>query len=429
MSGKLTFLVLLLQLFSDCVQAADPHESISKRTPSGIPYYFQSHRFEHTIYSKTGLLILEFSTVNSSFQYKSQPSLFWSYLRGELDDNVILSSALSSCQLGDLFHGIYLSKTERERLFDRISSSCYSNKFQVHKVENVYFSNSDAYYEEVKWTHALTECRSKKIPNSLIPPKNLKDYLERFSESVLESGVMELSIPVEDLMLYYEVSITSCAFTENSLIVAIQVPARARENGYNSITPTRSYHLIPIPLVVPTESDIVCFMQDRSDFHFLEGTYLYSNLAKDAIRQERLSCSDESPHQLCFLPTSTITKRSMRRSCLQSIIEGKDEDITCILKCEPSATFNFPIIRSVASDRYLIVGLKFNDEVRVECPPFQKEETLLFPPSGALEIILPCDCHIRYEESTFKSTTPCGAEFSKIPINFPGTFDIRDIIN
>ncbi|CAL8114128.1 unnamed protein product [Orchesella dallaii] len=407
--------ILIVFNFLHISFGSDPHESIARRTPSGIPYYLKNHELNSTFYTTTGLIIFEFETDNFTY-HPENPILNWN---GVVKIQNMVTTLRSNCMIGDLFHGLFFSQTEKLKFLGQLQSSCFSNKVYTNP-SNYEFSG----HEDINiWRHALSECKAGRIPDSLVAPRVLYTSLMQFRQLLHKSTSFKLSYPVTDVSVYYKIQSTSCSLTENSIVVAIQVPLIPKEDDMgNSLW--KSYEFIPVPVWDPNEQDTVCLLQDRVGLlNFDEGIYLHNFITKSVTRHSDNCQAEFNP---CLL-SAKISKRSMKRSCIQAIIEGKDEDIVCRMHCEPSATFNFPIIRMVASDRYLIVAdLKSSEEVRVECPPFQKEEILTFPPTGALEIIVPCDCHIRYMNITFKAKNPCGAEFSKIPLNFPGIFDKRE---
>lgn len=421
-------LIFLIELFylKVTVEGSDPHESISKRTPMGVPYYFQkSLMFPKSFFTTTGLLVLEFGAKKNSSNFV-QPRM-----ENDSEETLFQNTEIfETCEPGDIFRDLIFTNEDKQKFYKQLKTSCFTDKLQINH-DNQFINDDD--FDISLMERVLDDCKSRRIPESLIAPPHLHLLLSQFLKKLEMTSEFQLSLPLANLSFYYKLKIASCAFTGDSVMVSIQIPL------LNANCQLQSYKLTPIPLWMPSDQNTVCYLIDRANPSFPEGTY-YVLSSPDIIVPYKEKVCGIGHQDICYIPNHKdhIMKRSMRRSCVQAIMESQDEDMACTLKCEPSGTFNYPIIRKVASDRYLIVGdLRVQQDqesqnlntsvLRVECPPFQKEEILTFPPTGALEIILPCDCHIRYRQQIFKAESEaCGAEFSKVPINFPGEFDIRD---
>lgn len=414
-------LVVVIALIGIKCHAHDPHESVSRRTPAGIPYYLKSDQFHETFYSTTGLIILEIATNSPNTTEELTPNITLNSKQQSISlHGKVASSILQNCKLGEIFKGFYLNHEEKLYFFQQLRSSCFRGKLFQKKLE---LPSLDQYEKEIFWEQILSDCKSNNVPVSLVPPVLLQEILDGFQEAVLENVDLQLSIPLLDISAYFKLSLASCTFSVDSFIVAIQIPLYSNQDETLNY---QDYSLIPIPLWMPDEPSMVCHLQDRASSTDLESVYHYNTNTGEITPEDKLLCHILHEN-ICFMPDRILTKRSMLRSCVQAIIQSEDEDVLCDFKCDSFEAYNLPVIRKVTSDRYLVVAdLSKNEEISVECPPFQKEETLVFPATGALEVVLPCDCHIRYGRHTFNSTVPCGAEFSKILMDFPGLFEVRD---
>lgn len=419
----------LFQLFTlvfPFCYSSDPHESLSRRTPSGLPFYLSHPSFNGVFYTTSGMLIIEFGTTFIN-RFKQDGQQKKNYLNITMKTDTMESNSHAffptDCQLGFDFLEADISHIEKMKFIKQLDSSCFHGKWDL-KIVNL---TGDDYTEEHFWNQAWNKCRSKIIPDSLLAPDLLQSVLTNFEENILKPKELQLFVSLESFREYYYLPLASCIFSPNSFILAIQLPVVLTSENMPS---EFQYHrLIPIPLWKPDEPSLICRINELTNGD-IEGGYHYNS--GEIISETQLLCKDNNVMRkpICFFPTKSLLQRPMKKTCVQAIIESMDEDVLCDLTCEQAVVYNLPVIRQVASDRYMILAqLNSNEEIRVECPPFQKEETLVFPSTGVLEVILPCDCHVSYRTLVFRSTTPCGAEFSKIPIYFPGSFEIRDQVS
>jgi hypothetical protein len=290
---------------------------------------------------------------------------------------------------------------------------------------NFYSSGLFNYYVEARrWKDALEECKSRRIPNTLITPTEFLGNLQSISDNYATPNGYSLTIGGDNVSQYYRGGddLVDCAFTEDSLIVVVNVPlSNVRRKSLKKV------EILPVPTREDMDASL-CYLKglmSDKDLIVIE-EYLSFNLSSTALRRvvvfpEDVECSGSG--RLCRIKAASESKKSwpVRRRCAQAILEeDSNSDEVCGWSCFPSKSFQYPMIRRVASDRFLIVGDPLEKEINVECPLYQKMESFELPSSGIVELTLPCDCMLSNGDEEYRARKEsCGSELIQHPIDYP----------
>jgi len=396
-----------------------------------------------------------------------QKDIFVSSLRIQ-DNSGIIPRDLDLCDsMTGYFEGQYLSPSVRESFYTEIQTNCQNNRtvrlpisteyvadnidqpyrtmrekffdeyynlqtpinrtndaMYLNARYNFYSSGLFHYYTEAqRWKDALQDCRSRRIPRSLIAPSSLTQNIQNISDNFATPNGYSLFFPTDKISAYYrnEFELADCAFTDDSLIVTLLIPLSSVKKSVRKVT------MFPVPTRENMDSSL-CFMDALKNEEIL----LLSKSGNDddddsdsrtqmAVPIAELDCIGSSASQsLCKVNPSYRSTWPVRKSCAQAIIDGSDEDEVCGWSCYPSKLFRYPMIRHISSDRFLVVGDPLKREIKVECPLYQKEEVLEVPSSGIVELTLPCDCQITvHKNEVYKAGSRCGSELILHPIDYP----------
>lgn len=296
-------------------------------------------------------------------------------------------------------------RTMREKFFEEY----YSLQTPLNRSNDAMYTNArynfyssglfDYYIESRRWTEALSECKSGRIPSTLITPPELAVILNLIATNASLNG-MELVIGADKLSIYYKLEgIVDCAFTPDSAIVVLQVPLKF-------IGSAKVEHIEFTPVPYFNDKGQVCSLD-------LENNRKYLVKSSDLVLVEDLHCHKSG---FCRLE-SEVEMKFEAKSCPQVLFEEDDDSRACKARCRNRKAFRLPMTSKVADDRVLIFGAGGNkNKVKIVCPDFQKME--LINSTRSVEVTLPCGCEIHRDGKTIFKTrgTKCGGEVHVIQV-------------
>ncbi|KAJ8965158.1 hypothetical protein NQ317_010577 [Molorchus minor] len=100
----------------------------------------------------------------------------------------------------------------------------YKNARRIVSLTNVFRRNA-----------ILTDCRNHHIPAAVLQPATLTRDLTKLDKVLRHSG-QGLAIPLESVSRYYQLPISDCAMTKDTLTVHVRVPIKSRGNRIGNCT-------------------------------------------------------------------------------------------------------------------------------------------------------------------------------------------------
>lgn len=259
----------------------------------------------------------------------------------------------------------------------------------ARQARHTYFNT---YYTHM--TAVKASCEAHCLPSELISKTLLKNDLQTLFQKLAKHDKI-LAIPLRHLHLYYSQPITTCVFSETSIIITIQVPLQSKEAHFNL------FKITTVPLLW---EDTVCTLPSPPSYLARSPNFVQSIPASDTCDLHR--------HKICYLPRFQ-QHSGLHAKCAQSIINSTPlEEIIkhCNFQCHTRSTETY--ITEVTPSRYYITNVQ--PQTHLVC----STQTTQLPSQtpGALDIQIPCDCELIHEgNKLIRKTTPCDSRFPNTP--------------
>lgn len=236
-----------------------------------------------------------------------------------------------------------------------------------------------------------SQCRERKIPNSVLTLEKLQKDLVVLSRSLQEDGY-DLAIPYEEVTKYLKLEIVECMISGNEIIINLSVPIRKQGSQW------KLYEPIAVPFAWENNT---CTVQHRVSFLAVDQNQIRS-IRGSAIK-------DCQPHEesLCFVPRyasdavygSLCPKKMFLGASIQEL------STECIFSC---VTETATLINKVGDFSYVLTHAHLPLDLNCR---YNKNKTFTAPhlrKLGALEITVPCDCSLIYKDEVLVSESyPC----------------------
>lgn len=237
----------------------------------------------------------------------------------------------------------------------------------------------------------LATCTNKNLPTTLVNHTVLLSDLQKLNDLASNKSLTLAIDPINKLHLYYNLKLTSCKISKEKILIKIQIPFKKAHLNYVV------YENTPVPLVW---RDKICYLTTT------KAIIIKTENFTQAIHSDDKNCNlNNSP--LCLIPRETITT-DHTHTCLIHIIEGSSLSFLkeiCHTTCYPMTPH--PIITPILPNKFLITNIQKNLKIKCNDPKHSKSITNN-QQAGTLELILPCDCHIRDDTTVLiNSIEPC----------------------
>ncbi|XP_035709310.1 uncharacterized protein LOC118436133 [Folsomia candida] len=290
------------------------------------------------------------------------------------------------------------------------------------------------YIDTVRWNNAFTQCQSARLSIGLVNSFWLRNALNSVQRTAEMNGY-KLSIPVHEyLPHYYKLPLTDCVLgiqttKKTVLMLRVLIPVMKRDTKY-----TR-FRLTKIPyLVTEGEEKKICEIDsfDPKDDFLVEETLGIPGgkpvvtMAPECFESELCHIS-EQPRSLVVDP------------CLKGLMNGSVDHIRdyCSFECYPieNEELLLPIIIKVANNQYSITGSHKTIPINVYCDDHLQRVLDPNKTNGVMQVILPCNCEIRFKAEVYRSSRPCEQPFeyhylSSVPfkVDFTGSHPTPEAI-
>jgi len=264
------------------------------------------------------------------------------------------------------------------------------------------------YIDTIRWANGFTSCQSNKLNINLIHSYLLQTSLYQV-KSIAETNGFKLSIDThEHLPHYYKLPLTDCILgvqnsKKSTLMLRIAVPVMKKDTKYTRIKITKIPYLVAEP---DGSNKQIC---EIDNFEPTEEFLLQDN-ENNSSQQIITNIADCFDAELCYVPETP--RRPLVDPCLKGLINGSVDDIRdyCSFSCyEVEHADNvFPIIIKIDSNHYSITGSPPSSEnIQLYCDNIYKENINPNGTNGVLQVILPCNCELRFRSNVYKAYKPC----------------------
>ncbi|CAL8076445.1 unnamed protein product [Orchesella dallaii] len=251
----------------------------------------------------------------------------------------------------------------------------------------------------IQMLKVLSDCRSFRIPHSIISQLQLRKELEALKNDLL-THEQKLAIDSSNSQAYYFLETTKCYFVKNTLKVLVNIPVLEKENTYEIF----SVNTLPF-----SYKGSICTVQLNTDYiarkNNEEIIALQGQTKERCIAPHSELChipryrKNEVHNQACIIATLSTESSvaSLKNAC--SFICSKAENKTAIYQIEENT---YGIIQP------------YNDIV-ISCSNITKAKKPVDDIHIGLHIInLPCSCTAKIGKSTIKSPYPCQSKYEDI---------------
>jgi len=279
------------------------------------------------------------------------------------------------------------------------------------------------YAEKYRWTHAVQDCSSQLIPHSLITSQGFTEKLDEISKRERFLKNYDYAIPMSLISKYYSVPIADCTYTNDTFVVRIQLPVKAKASKIDTTeAPPPSPRLLTLKPATFVYHNKICSVQVDS-----QQRYAYDGINNIAYRT---NCKS---NELC-LNSETFAHRFVDRCATALVGRNFEEVITyCKFECAPQIRTSIfgeepgEVMRA-GNDKFIIAG--HGTKAVVNChsggsssAPYlgndqssisvnSKEESTEFSVEGdgALEVTLPCKCNMEVNRQRYYASAFNGCE-------------------
>lgn len=318
-------------------------------------------------------------------------------------DNVTYNMNVYSEEVGRTFAQVIDVGINITKMLDRFKSKVFvADQKNDHKAYSLL--QIDAYHvvrqlqtlQLITRLEILSQCREKKIPNSIVTLSKFKLDLLQLQASIKDDGY-ELSIPVEEVTKYLKLEIADCVISGESILVNVKVPIRRLGSHW------KLFELISVPFAW---KNFTCSIQQGVTF-----------LAADRGRLmtiQGVAINDCHPYAnpLCYVPryAGDVVSGSL---CPRAMFEGatiQDLSGQCVFSCVPSQA---PIVTRVEEDVYVLTHVSGILDLKCRNGGDQRFELHGGHGPGAIRITVACDCRLSLNNETLVAENyPCNKKIS-----------------
>lgn len=254
----------------------------------------------------------------------------------------------------------------------------------------------------LKNSQTIQSCRRQEIPSSVVPPATLRTDIQRLQTEIHPSD-QEVAIPAEEIYRYYQLPISDCTISGNTITITVKIPIRQLGKKWEI------FELVTTPFAWHNQT---CHIQHES--LFLAVSTCNAEKTLRTISGINLHQCRPYDNKLCYLPR--FSSDSLHGpQCAKVLFTGatvQEISETCPMRCLPSTAM---VITEVKEEVYVITHPQPNTSI--VCKEEESLPSQLYQQPGALQLTLPCNCALKVGGDTVISKRyPCREERSSSSI-------------
>lgn len=327
---------------------------------------------------------------------------FSNHIIDEVEMDLYMLEVIMNCPMTDVLHkGVNITRPNRNKYADILQlfvDTYISPKFRIMGYSKYAIATNtllglhttqllDYFIDTFQWATAQSTCRTQRVPRIFISTELMLKTLQEVQKRVKEKG-FKLTVPTQDLSNYYKLKLADCVMTMGkTFIVRMLVPLTKTTVDYQLMEIRLAPFLDQVGESLKNDQ-LMC--RRRVD----EGTFIV-----DAKTKAPIAATTCDPAELCRVPPDG--DRKLFNLCTHAALVNdtaillKHCPLTC-MRVEPS---EFPFIRRVSGDQFVIAGSSSAD-IAIKCKSMERPLIILDPPKyGSLLVSLPCGCLLTHRSA------------------------------